>query len=254
MWAASMGWLAVHDILPTLTAGDPPRIQSSDWSEEGTRETEYVVLLDNDEIGTIWTTYRVDVLSVQRMDYVLIERFPIPIHPLHLAMTSTFTPDGLLDEFTVRVRNESRLLLELHGERFQSDFSFTLGVGTHEQAFKVPLADGSLFTGGFNPFSRLANIQVGQSWRVQVFNPVSVITGAGPRFHSMLVRVTGRERVTTAGGAYDCLVVEAPNARAWIDDRGDVVMQEMVLPVSGTLRFVRNAFVDSQSREKAFRF
>ena len=112
---------------------------------------------------------------------------------------------------------------------------------------------GRVITGGFNPFNRLANIDVGQTWRVQVFNPVAVLTNLGPRFLSILVRVTGRERLVVKGTTHDCLVVEAPNARAWVDAHGDVVMQEMVLPISGTLRLVREPVIDQTAKDEVWR-
>lgn len=248
-----MGWLAAHDILPALTAGDPPRIQASDWGGTGARESQFEIQLDRERIGTLWTTYRIDELSVQREDIVWIESFPLPIYPLKITMNSIFTPDGLLDEFSLLIPSRTGRRVELHGERFHADFSFTLEIGAHEQAFKVPLSDGSLITGGFNPFNRLANIKVGQTWRVQVFNPVAVLTNMGPRFLSILVRVTGRERLVIKGTTHDCLVVEAPNARAWVDMRGDVVMQEMVLPISGALRLLREPVFDREAREAVWR-
>jgi len=252
LWLTSMAWLIAHDVLPTLTAGDPPRVTPSDWRAPGVRETQFAVYLDHDRIGTIWSKYRVDETSVQRNDVVWIEQSPVPyIAPLRVTVDTVFTPDGWLDELTVLLENSATRKFKLHGERFHADFSFTFEMGSHDQAFKVPLSDGSLLTGGFNPFSRLAGIEVGQRWRVQVFNPIAALTGLGPRFLSILVSVTRKETIAAPEGNRECLVVEAPNAKAWVDEQGDVVMQEMTLPVSGTMRFVREAEYDRQGESWA---
>jgi hypothetical protein len=239
-------------VLPTLTAGDPPRVSPADWKNSGNQSTQFAITLDGIRIGTIWTIYRVDETSVLRNDLVWIEYLKgLPIAPLRVTVDSVFTPDGLLDELTVRLRNDKSRDYTLHGERFHSDFSFSFETGPQERTFKVPLTDGSLLTGGFNSFSRLAGIKVGQHWRVQVFNPVSVLTGLGPKFLSVLVTVTGKESIATKQGTLECFVVESTNGKAWVDGDGEVVKQEIALPISGTLRLEREQEFDQ--REEAFR-
>jgi hypothetical protein len=172
------------------------------------------------------------------------------IFPLRMNVSSVFTAEGVLDEFTASVDNE-RGSLRLHGERFPADFSFTLETRRIMRSFKIPLAEGRIISGGFNPFSQLSGIQVGQRWRMQVFNPVAVLTGFGDRFVPMVVAVTGKETIIVDGAPVECFVVEAPNARAWVDGRGAVREQEVTLPVLGSLRIVRETVYDDEARRAA---
>jgi hypothetical protein len=159
---------------------------------------------------------------------------------------SVFTAEGVLDEFSVRL--ETRALgqsaIRLHGERFHSDFSFTLVSGSLEKSFKIPLVEGGLFSGAFHPFGALTNLHVGQRWRMQVVNPISLVTGIGNQFIPLLVEVTGEQRLRLAEGDVNCFVVESPNAKAWVDAGGSVRAQEMTLPMLGTMRLERERFDD----------
>jgi hypothetical protein len=224
----------------------------SDWLKGEGNQAQFTVLYDNDPIGTIWTKYLVGDDSVQRSDLVWIERLPVDIAPLRFMIESVFTPDGFLDEFTCQVRSRDGDA-RLHGERFHADFSFTFESGPFEEAFKIPLVDGGIVTGAFNPFNQLTDLSVGQTWRVQVFNPVAALTGVGERFYSMLVAVTGEEKIITPEGERNCLVVEAPNAKAYVDRRGAVFVQEMTLPIAGKIRIVRESGFDEDARGEAMR-
>ena len=80
---------------------------------------------------------------------------------------------------------------------------------------------------------------------------MAAVTGLGDRFIPMLVEVTGEEKIITSEGETDCLVVESPNTRAWVDARGVVRVQEVTLPVVGTLRIVRETDVNTKARAEA---
>ncbi len=62
---------------------------------------------------------------------------------------------------------------------------------------------------------------------------------------------TGRDTVVTPQGSTDCLVVESPNAKAWVDDHGAVLVQELTLPLVGKLRMVRDAAYDADALKRA---
>jgi hypothetical protein len=245
LWLAAMGWLVAHDVWPVWTAQDPPRLTATDWLKGKGNKAQFTVFCDNAPVGTIWTNYLIGSASVQRYDLIWIERFPIGIAPLRVNVDSTFTGEGLLDELSVYLVNGDASV-SLHGERFHADFSFTLKSGTIERAFKIPLTHGELIAGAFNPFTQLTDLRVGQTWWMQVFNPVAALTGVGDRFISMLVEVTGEETIATPEGERRCLVVQSPNAKAWVDARGAVLAQEMTLPVAGKIRIVREADFDEE--------
>lgn len=252
LWAASMGWLVAHDVLPGWVAQDPPRMASAAWLHGAGGKTQCTIAGEQGRLGTLWTTYLADAGSIERYDDVWIERLPVPLAPLRIRVTSTFTPDGVLDEFTL-VLESAETLMRLHGERFHADFSFTFQANTVRKAFKVPLVDGGIVSGAFNPFSQLSGLRLGQSWRMQVFNPVAALTGIGDRFIPMLVKVTGERRISTGAWSGNCFVVESGRAKAFVDADGVVQMQEMTLPVLGTLRIVREPAFDDAARRRARR-
>jgi hypothetical protein len=231
-----MGWLVAHDVWPALTAQEAPRHRPSEWLKEEGRQSEFSILRDNVPIGRIWTTYLVGEGSLQRSDLIWIWR--LPIAPLRIGVDSVFTAEGVLDELTVKLATLEQNLY-LHGERFHADFSFTFQNGPMEQAFKVPLIEGGLIADALSPFSQLTDIHVGQTWRIQMFNPIAALTGVGDQFMPMLIKVTGKERIATPDGERECMVVESTRTKAWVDSRGVVVAQEITLPMPGKIRIVR---------------
>jgi hypothetical protein len=242
-----------HDVWPGLTAQDSPTLQVSDWLKQTGRQTQFAIYNDMGRLGTIWTEYMIDEESVQRDDTIMIGGSGLlDIFPLRMTVGSVFTADGVLDEFTAKIDND-RGVMRLHGERFPSDFSFTLETRTMQKSFKIPLAEGRIISSGFNPFSQVADLHVGQRWRIQMFNPVAALTGFGDRFVPMIVAVTGKETIVAGGSPVECFVVQAPNAKAWVDARGAVREQEVTLPMLGALRIVREGGYDEEARRLARR-
>lgn len=248
-----MSWLVAHDVLPAWTAQDAPVLKVTDWLETEGLETQSGIYDDQGRVGTIWTVYRIDEDSIQREDLVVVERFSVPIAPFGVSVDSIFTADGLLDEFTVNLTTPE-ITVVLHGERFHADFSFTLKTGHVERFFKIPLTDAGIISGAFSPFAQLTDLKVGDSWRMQVFNPVAAVTGMGKRFIPMLVTVTGTERINTAEGLMSCLVVESPGAKAWVDDSGVVRRQEITLPIGGEIRIIPETLNVGQREDAQRRF
>ena len=254
LWLAAMSWLIAHDVLPGWTALDPPALRVTDPMREDGGRVQFTLSSEDGPLGRIWTSYLVDEDSIRRDDLILIDRLPLHIAPLRIGLTSVFTGEGVLDEFTAVVENrETRLPIKLHGERFHADFSFTLQTDAMTRAFKMPLVEGGLVSGAFNPFSPLADLRVGQSWRMHVFNPIAALTGLGDRFIPVLVHVVGEGRIKTADWEGNCLVLEAGSTRAWVDAEGAVRVQEMTLPMLGQLRIVRDARFDHQAYAAAKR-
>ena len=141
--------------------------------------------------------------------------------------------------------------MKLHGERFHADFSFELDTGYgRSHTFKLPLSESALIASGFNPLASLSDLHVGQTWRMQVFNPVSAVLGVGDRFLPLLVEVTGEETINTMDGPTACLLVETnTGTRAWVSPDGMVYRQSAVLPVGGTLTIVREPFDETRYKE-----
>ncbi len=252
LWLASMGWLVVHDVWPGLTAQEVPPVVVSEWLTGQGAQSQYAIEGDMGRLGTLWTTYMADEASVLREDIVWIEQLPVPLAPLRVNARSTYTHKGVLDELSMTVQCD-RTRMRLNGERFHADFSFTFECGTVHKAFKVPLARGRMISGAFNPFSQLVDLHVGQTWRMQVFNPVASIMGVGERFMPMLVKVTGEQRISTGAWEGNCMVVEAGDAKAWVDAHGVVQLQTVNLPGMGELRIVHEPEFDAAARARASR-
>ena len=243
VWMAAMSWLGYHDIWPTLTAQEPPRLVPSDWLKQEGKQTQYAIYREGERIGAIWTRYTASEDAVQVNDLIWIDRLPVPIAPLRATAETVFTPDGLLDEMTVEFQNYSAKF-KLHGERFHAHFAFNFESGPMDRAFKIPLADGATISGAFHPFGQLGHLRVGQSWKMQVYNPIADLIGIGDRFVSVLVRVTGAESIVTTEGKKHCFIVESPASKAWVNGRGEVLVQESTLPVIGRIRIVRESGFD----------
>jgi hypothetical protein len=247
-----MSWLIAHDIAPHWTASLPPALQSGDWLKDG-KKIQFTLSDRLGPMGSVWTEYLVDASSLRRDDLIWIDRLPVDLAPLRIAVESVFTAEGVLDEFSIRLETggAGRASVCLHGERFHSDFSFSLESGPFQRSFKIPLVESGLFSGAFHPFGALTDLHVGQRWRMQVVNPISLVTGIGNEFIPLLVEVTGEERIDTPDGEVNCFVVDSPNARAWVDARGNVRAQEMKLPMLGTMRLQREPRFDEKAYSAA---
>lgn len=249
-----MTWLVAHDVLPRWTESTPPSVRPADWLGDGETRAEYLLQGEFGRIGSLWTSYLVDAGSIRRDDLIWIESLPLPIAPLRIEANSVFTVDGMLDEFTVRIESiTASAPIRLHGERFHADFSFTLEHGPSLSAFKIPLTEGGLISGAFSPFSRFHDLEVGQTWRMLVFNPLAAITGLGKRFIPVVVSVTGEERLRTPEWEGNCRIVEAQGVRAWVDAQGEVQRQQVDLPVLGKVTMDRRAAFDIEGRNEARR-
>lgn len=253
VWLAAMGWLGYHDIWPTLIAQEPPRLVPSEWLKQEGKQTQYAIYREGERIGAIWTRYTASEDAVQVNDLIWIGRprsaggsagrLPVSIAPLRATVETVFTPDGLLDEMTVQLENYDAKF-KLHGERFHAHFAFNFESGPMDRAFKIPLSDGATISGAFHPFGQLGHLRVGQSWKMQVYNPIADLIGIGDRFVSVLVSVTGAEPIITSDGKKLCFIVESPASKAWVNGRGEVLVQESTLPVIGKIRIVRESGFD----------
>lgn len=231
-WIVAMSWLFWHDILPAWTAQEPPKVVARDWIRQYGRQTQFGIYDQNGRrVGGIWTRY-IGGASTDREDEIHLTEFPM-LGRTCIKLKSSFNMAGQLDEIDISVLGDW-IPIRLHGERYQKEFAFRIDAGAFKQAFKIDLALAGTFSDMFRPFDAMPDLAVGQSWRVQVLNPVAVVLGGGDRFMQMVVKVVGREVITLNGEPKDCLVIEAPNAKAWVERRsGLVLVQEVTLPVGG---------------------
>lgn len=243
-WLTAMGWLVVHDVVPAWTAQDAPHLVVTDWLRDEGQQSQWGIYNKSGRIGTVWTTYAIDAQSIARRDIIWVDRLLEGIGEFKLDIDSTFRADGVLDEFTLEVLNPRRQVAKLHGERFHSDFSFELDVnrGEVKKTFKVPLTHAGMISGGFNPITHLSDVEIGQRWRIQVVNPLALLTGMGKQFMTVMVEVTDQQVLQTPGGNVWCTVITSPSVKAWVSEHGVVERQEIILPVGGMVWTIREPF------------
>ena len=229
-----MAWLGWHDVWPAWTAVDAPRFDGGDWLTEETMQSQLrIVDQFKRRVGTVWTDYTENKARISRSDTVWIDGLgPVPV--LRIEIDSDFTKEGYLDEIKMALFGAGEKF-ELLGERYSGHLAFKMDLGTRTQYFKVDAAAVGTVDSMFRPFATLPRLEVGQSWRTHVFNPLAALTGVGSKLIPLLVKVTGWESISTAEGEVKCFVIEAGKARAWVKANGVVVRQEVTLPIGGTL-------------------
>jgi len=250
-WLTTMSWLFAHDVYSALTAGEAPTLSTIDAGRRQDARTQFTILdASGRELGAIWSVALPGDSAARREDFIWLDQLSLPIGPVRIRVESTFTDAGALDEFSVSADSPGATAW-IHGERFYAAFSFTLegwiGDRRINENFKIPLSDGESLSASVHPFMPLTGLEVGRSWRMQVLNPFNAITGMGAKFEPVLVTVTDRETISTPAGMIACNVVQAPRAKAWIDDAGVVQAQEVELPMLGRFRFVRQSKFDEAS-------
>jgi len=243
-WSASMIWIIAHDVVPRWTARDVPRFRVGDWlTEDLLRSQARIEDKYGHRIGTVWSEYRRGQSRLSRSDVIWLESLALVPMQLRIHIRSEFTAEGDLDEFNLQVFGAGRRV-ELVCENFSGHLAFRLWVGERDQFFKVDASSLGMVGDVFRPFPTLPEIEVGQSWRIYVVNPLAALSGIGSKMIPMLATVTRTERLPTDEGSAECFVLETERARAWVDQHGIVLRQEMDLPVGGTLAIIAEPFDD----------
>lgn len=253
VWLVAMSWVVGRDVLPAWTAPPTPRFHPSAWQKTDGIRSQYSISDEFGQIGTVWSEYLLGSEASRRDDIVWIHRSSMGFAPVRILVVSVYTAQGALDEFTVTL-NAHGIDMRLHGERFHAAFSFTLETGTMDPTFKVPVTDGAVIGAAFNPVADFTNLRVGQRWRMQVVNPLACLTGLGKRFTPVVVEVTEEAVLELDDGKHNCLVVESPNVKAWVDANGATLMQEITLPILGKTRIARESRFDEMARSVARNF
>ncbi len=96
----------------------------------------------------------------------------------------------------------------------------TLTYAISDDTIIPPMLDSWLFE---------KNPKVGDSFRVRIFDPSSVLTGTPPERMVAEVAVTGKERISIPLGEFDALRVEVAlngaNSTAWINESGQTIKE-----------------------------
>jgi hypothetical protein len=100
------------------------------------------------------------------------------------------------------------------------------------------------------PFSYLPELKVGQSWRMQVLDPISAAMSRQTNFKPMVATVTRMEMVESIedGEPVECFVVETSpqSAIAWVDRQGRVLKQQAHMPGFGQVTVQLEPYDESE--------
>ena len=144
--------------------------------------------------------------------------------------------------------------LELRGQFVPpNDFPCQWKVGRQSGYFVIPAYATRAVGDVVRPFESLQGLYVGQSWKLQLVNPLAgMLPGLSPQNllgPEVLVRVTGTERILFGAKSFEAFVLEAPRLKAWVLPDGRVVRQRVELPVLGTIVLQQEPYNDRRRRE-----
>jgi len=240
--------LFVRDVLPGLVVGEPPDPWCMLPADE--ERCAQVGIFDsaNRLVGRSWTLARaqgefVKVESVTRLYPIQLPEELVTPH-LRIDVDMLYrSADALVDELVMVIRGLPAVV-ELRGELITlEEFACKWRVGVPGSGPSGRLVLDAQATRALGqvlrPFSRLPGLRVGQTWRLELLDPLAhVIQGfKSPEIlaEPQIVRVSGVETITHRGRKVEAFVVETRQTRAWVAPDGTVLRQEVELPLLGKL-------------------
>lgn len=205
----------------------------------------------NNRIGTAWLTVSQQSVVVSFTVFEVARVIPgIPAGgPIAVKSTLGYDPDGSLQ----------RLVFWLHGvgvpilvsaTRVGDDFGVELNIGELHRSMSLPAEASECLGESLRPFTHLKGLHVGQSWRIRIVDPISLLRDQSIDFTAQMATVTAREVVKHNGMDVPAFRIETNGAVAWADDDGNVIRQEVVIPFIGKWTLVDESF-DITARDKA---
>jgi hypothetical protein len=246
-----MSALFVRDIWPAWSAQDAPPVKPAQLEALSGRGFQYELLDDQGRrVGMAWARISGTDYSATVRGTLVLTRFRL-LPSVRVETETTFDREGALDSFSLHVYGLPMTRIHARGERRGIYFPCELHAGPFHREVNLEMSATRLIGGSFRPFSYLPKLEVGQSWRMQLLDPLSAITGGQPRFKSLVARVTREETITHQGQSVRCHVVETSpqTVTAWVGPDGAVLLQEVDLPAIGLLR-IRAEPYDSSLRER----
>ena len=245
VWIGLMAALLQRDY-PFWRPQDPP----SRVIPPGNRQTA-IYDAGNNRVGTAWLTVSQESAVVSFTVFEIARVIPgLPAGgPIAVKSTLGFDADGSLQ----------RLVFWLHGvgipilvsaTRIGDDFACEMNIGDLRRSMSLPAEASECLGESLRPFTHLKGLHVGQSWRIRIVDPISLLRDQTIDFAAQMATVTARETVKHNGEDVECFRIETNGAVAWADDDGTVVRQEVVIPFIGKWTLLDEKF-DQPAREKA---
>lgn len=234
VWLICMAALVQRDVLPFWTAQDPPA-----RSFPGGRYQCNIAAGGGRPIGSAWISVTngpqlTTVESITILDIGRLTTFFKGMNRLAVQTEMTYEHDGALNMFKISLIGAG-VPIEIAAERYVHDFSCIAQIGDTRSSL---LLDGRMYerlSESLRPFTHLAGLHVGQTWRIQLLDPLGLLKGDSFPFQEQLVRVTRRETIHHHDHEVDCFRVESSGAVAWADDTGKVLRQELSVPLLGKI-------------------
>lgn len=248
IWLVAMAGLVRRDILPYWTAQETPRglpgsgdYQIGIWNGGGKR------------VGTTWVTARggsePTVQSTTEFEIDALSAILPGIKTFVLDSNLTYGPDGSLEGFKFALHG-AQVPIQVTGERYVRDFACTARVGQVTKTIPLDAGVSQALGESMRPFTHLKDLHVGQSWRIRLVDPLTLLRGESMEFQMEVAKVTARETIRHAGKELECFRIETPSATAWAADDGRVIRQEVTLPILGKWVLEDEVF-DARARQLA---
>jgi hypothetical protein len=236
LWLVAMTALIRRDVWPAWTAQEAPRMEASLFGKPGDVRREQFGILDADDerIGTAWGEVQVgDNGRASVTGVILVDGLTL-IPPVRVESNTEFDDHGELDSFHLDVYGVPMTVISVQGERRGIYFPCEMQIGPVHRQTNLEVSASRMIGESLRPFAVLPKLHVGQSWRMQILDPLSAMQGGRKaEFKSVVAEVTGKEAITTEEtGKVECFVVEVrgQRAKAWVAPDGRVLRQEVAVP------------------------
>jgi len=251
LWVSAMVALFARDVWPAWTAQDPPAMTRDQFARLDQPAQQFGIYRSPDErIGSAWNSVEASGPNTTVYGTVVVEGVSY-IPPVRVETVTDFDDQGGLDSFRLDVHGVP-LTIKIRGETRGLYFPCELHIGPLHRDANLDRAASRLIGQTLRPFSFLPTLSVGQSWRMQMLDPISAVLTGRTDFTPVVARVTGKETIEHLGKPIECLVVEtsAYAAKAWADGNGQVLVQQVEMPGVGRIT-VRTEPFDEEQRSAA---
>jgi len=253
LWASAMSALFVRDVWPAWTAQDPPKMTAEQLGRNQIEHHQFGLFdAGNNRIGTAWSRVITSGPTMAIYGTVALDKISLMPARIIIKTSTEFDMEGGLDSFSLDVFGVPRTKIRVHGERRGIYFPCEFQLGPLHRQANLELSASRMIGESLRPFTILPELQVGQSWRMQFLDPLSAVISRNANFTSVVVKVSGKQTVEYLGKPVECFVLEThpAQAKAWVDPQGQVLIQEVDIPMVGKVTIRQENYDErKQNRE-----
>jgi hypothetical protein len=238
LWVSAMTALFVRDVWPAWSAQDAPPLNRKQLADLPQRQEQFGIFKAGGErIGTARSDLQATPERTTIRGTIAINALGI-IPALRIESETEFDSAGGLDSFDLRVIGIASTRITVRGERRGIYFPVEMHFGTFHRQANLDMSATRLIGDSMRPFTFLPTLHVGQSWRMQLLDPIAAALSGKTQFRPIVARVTRQETIEHLGKTVDCFVVETSpqQVTAWVDAHGRVLVQEVDLPGFGRIQ------------------